>query len=80
LREDTQLIRFGIGRFAGDAWQRPLRLLAIPFLAELPPGPPPGTRAAPTLCIDAQRLQACRDLDELMGLVRTIGRAQSVRA
>jgi len=47
VREDTQLIRFGIGRFAGDAWQRPLRLLAIPFLAELPPGPPPGTRAAP---------------------------------
>lgn len=34
LREDTQAIRFGIGRFAGDAWQRPLRLLAIPFRAE----------------------------------------------
>ena len=47
LREDTQLIRFGIGRFAGDAWQGPLRLLTIPFLAEVPPGLPPGTRAAP---------------------------------
>lgn len=47
LREDTRAIRFGIGRFAGDAWQGPLRLLAIPFLTELPPGPAPGTRAAP---------------------------------
>ncbi|WP_295583602.1 sterol desaturase family protein [uncultured Lamprocystis sp.] len=47
VREDTQAIRFGIGRFAGDAWQRPLRLLTIPFLAEWPPGPPTGTRAAP---------------------------------
>jgi sterol desaturase/sphingolipid hydroxylase (fatty acid hydroxylase superfamily) len=46
LREDTQAIRFGIGRFAGDAWQSPLRLLAIPFLVE-PAGPAPGTRAAP---------------------------------
>ncbi len=39
LREDTQAIRFGIGRFAGDTWQSPLRLLTIPFLAEGPPGP-----------------------------------------
>ena len=31
----------------------------------------------PTLCIDAQRLQACRDLDALMGLVREVCRAQS---
>lgn len=31
----------------------------------------------PTLCIDAQRLQACRDLDELMGLVCAICGAQS---
>ena len=46
LREDTQAIRFGIGRFAGDTWQRPLRLLAIPFLAEQPPEPVPGIRVA----------------------------------
>ncbi len=31
----------------------------------------------PTLCIDAQRLQDCRDLNELIGLVRGVCRAQS---
>ena len=31
----------------------------------------------PTLCIDTQRLRACRDLDELMGLVRALCGAQS---
>jgi hypothetical protein len=30
----------------------------------------------PTLCIDAQRLRACRDLDALMVLVREVCRAQ----
>jgi hypothetical protein len=34
-------------------------------------------KGQPTLCIDAQRLQSCRDLDELMGLVRAICRAPS---
>ena len=31
----------------------------------------------PVPCIDSKRLQACRDLEELMGLVRDVCRAQS---
>lgn len=37
LRADTRAIRFGIGRFEGDDWQGPLRLLAIPFVADSEP-------------------------------------------
>lgn len=32
LRQDPQAIRFGIGEFDSDAWQRPLRLLTLPFV------------------------------------------------
>lgn len=34
LRDDEAAIRFGIGRFAETEWQRPLRLLALPFQPE----------------------------------------------
>jgi sterol desaturase/sphingolipid hydroxylase (fatty acid hydroxylase superfamily) len=32
LRQDPEAIRFGIGSFAGANWQRPWRLLALPFV------------------------------------------------
>lgn len=34
LRPDESAIRFGIGAFGEPAWQRPWRLLALPFLNE----------------------------------------------
>lgn len=38
LREDLQRIRFGIGRFGSRDWQRPLRLLLLPFIGgSMPP-------------------------------------------
>lgn len=37
LRADPAQIRFGIGAYAGDDWQRPLRLLRLPL--EPTPGP-----------------------------------------
>jgi sterol desaturase/sphingolipid hydroxylase (fatty acid hydroxylase superfamily) len=37
LRADAAQIRFGIGAYAGDDWQRPLRLLRLPL--EPNPGP-----------------------------------------
>lgn len=37
LRADTAAIRFGIGRFGEAAWQRPLGLLALPFVGETAP-------------------------------------------
>ena len=33
-RADVQAIRFGIGRFGDDAWQRPLALLRLPLVAD----------------------------------------------
>lgn len=38
LREDARAIRFGIGRFSETEWQRPLRLLLLPF-QRARPGP-----------------------------------------
>jgi sterol desaturase/sphingolipid hydroxylase (fatty acid hydroxylase superfamily) len=35
-RLDQQAIRFGIGRFGDDAWQRPLALLRLPLVADAP--------------------------------------------
>ena len=35
-RADIQAIRFGIGRFGDDDWQRPLALLRLPLVADAP--------------------------------------------
>jgi sterol desaturase/sphingolipid hydroxylase (fatty acid hydroxylase superfamily) len=35
-RADPQAIRFGIGRYGDDAWQRPLALLRLPLVADTP--------------------------------------------
>ncbi len=35
-RPDPRAIRFGIGRFDEDAWQRPLALLRLPLVADTP--------------------------------------------
>ncbi|MCG6940897.1 MAG: sterol desaturase family protein [Thiohalocapsa sp.] len=36
-RDDAELIRFGIGRFAEADWQRPLWLLRLPFVSDPAP-------------------------------------------
>ena len=36
LRGDARAIRFGIGRFGESEWQRPTRLLLLPFRREVP--------------------------------------------